>query len=238
MWQRWWWVVTGFCAVVVLFVYTIRWQFAGREQLTVLDRSVRADRIQKLCYDVSSYRDVYGHYPRSICRDRLGQPLSSWRLAIRMFVEQIGEVPEERTDLPWYAPENLLWLHAGYAQCFVFTEAFGPARPNVAAVIGPRTAFGDETSSRTTVPGDTIILVETAALNIFWPEPGDLDVRDMSPSMVHGVDGQGVHIAFADGEVWYLDHRVPFSVLNRFFVVEGASTRNREKELSPYRKDK
>ncbi|MHB0959937.1 MAG: leucine-rich repeat domain-containing protein [Pirellulaceae bacterium] len=237
--RRWLCVVVG-GVIVVLCVCVAWWMLAGPR--AIADPYERAEETRLTQFALLCYVDSHGHYPRPTCRDPWGRPLSSWRLKLRGWIEQVSQLPEERTDLPWHAPENLRWLLDSFSQTYVFGSqrraAPGKIRPNLVAVVGPDTAFGDGTSTPSHVPGDTIVLVETAGLDIYWTQPGDLDVRDVPPSLVDGIDGLGVHVAFADGEVWYLEREVPLAVLKRFFTVEGAATRDREAELSPYCKNR
>ena len=235
--QRRYWQLLVVCAVIVLAAIVVTSFVTRHRQPKVVDRSQRARTLAYVLERLSDYKDSSGHYPRSTHRDLFGRPLSSWRLVVRCFVEQVSQVPEEWVDAPWYVPENLRLLHASYSQYYVVEPPDGGlAKVNIAAIVGPGTAFGDETTTRTSIPDDTIVLVETAELDNLWTQPGDLDVRGISPTMIEGVDGQGVHVGFADGEVWYLDSGVPFDILRRYFTVEGAASQDRERDLLPYRR--
>lgn len=235
--RRWRWLLPVVGGVIVaLSVCVASWMLT--EPLAIADPRERAEATRGTQFALLCYMDSLGHYPPPLCRNPWGRPLSSWRLKLRGWTEQNSQLPPERADLPWYAPENLRWLLDGFSRMYVFTmphrSAPGKLRPNVVALVGPGTAFGDGTSAPSHVPADTIVLIVTASLDIHWTQSGDLDVRDVSPCVVEGIDGLGVHVAFADGEVWYLDRDVPLAVLQQFFTVARASTRDREADLSPH----
>jgi prepilin-type processing-associated H-X9-DG protein len=57
----------------------------------------------------------------------------------------------------------------------------------------------------------------------------------MPESLTGGVDGDGVHVLFADGSVWFLRAEVPAENLVRFFTIAGARQCDRESLLGPWR---
>ena len=85
------------------------------------------------------------------------------------------------------------------------------------------------------MPHDTILLIEIEDSDTPWAAPGDLDVDELEQRHMSGVDGDGVFIAFADLEVWYLRQNLPVEVVKRFCRVETAAIRDRDVELGPYR---
>jgi hypothetical protein len=115
----------------------------------------------------------------------------------------------------------------GYPEC-LYT--------NVVAVTGPGTAF-DDRRGRTRladIDPDTVLVIEVVDSGIFWAEPGDLPIDDVPNSIVNGLDGDGVRVLFADGEVWLLRNDVPLEDLKKFFTIEGAMQYDREQVLRPY----
>jgi hypothetical protein len=82
-------------------------------------------------------------------------------------------------------------------------------------------------------PG-TILAIEIKDSGVFWPEPGDLELDTIPESITAGIDGDGVHVLFADGTVWYLHKEVPLDDLKKFFTVENAKLFRREDVLRPY----
>jgi hypothetical protein len=100
---------------------------------------------------------------------------------------------------------------------------------------GPGTAFEDErVLGFKDLDGDTVIAIEVARTDTHWMEPGDLPVDDVPPSIVQGLEGDGVHVLFADGQVWFLSPDVPLADLRKFFTVDGAKRYDREQLLGPY----
>ena len=87
------------------------------------------------------------------------------------------------------------------------------------------------------LPPQLILVIETADSHVAWIQPGDLGVRNVPATITLGLDGQGVHVGFADGEVWYLDQSIPLATLHDFFTIDGALGHDRERELLPFRRD-
>jgi hypothetical protein len=81
-----------------------------------------------------------------------------------------------------------------------------------------------------------ILFVEVAHSGVHWMEPGDITLEGMADSIREGLDGDGFHVAFADGEVWFLSRDVPMANLRPFFTLDGARKHDREDILGPYRR--
>ena len=100
---------------------------------------------------------------------------------------------------------------------------------------GPGTAFDQDRICRLEdIDAATILVIEVAESNTHWMAPGDLDVDAIQPAIVKGLEGDGVHVLFADGSVWFLGEDVPLSDLQKFFTIEGAKQHDRDDVLVPY----
>lgn len=107
------------------------------------------------------------------------------------------------------------------------------------AITGPGTAFDTATPpSLKQLPNDVILVVRVEQSDTHWMEPGDLNVKQLTPSeetkrLLLGKDGYVV--LFADGEGWLLSAETPISDLCKFFTVAGAKQCDRDQVLGPYR---
>jgi hypothetical protein len=140
---------------------------------------------------------------------------------------------EDRWDAPanrWFATNP--WYHYCWRPDLPHPRNL---HTNLVAITGPGTAFDDEHVVRVQdLDPDTILFIDTADSGTHWMEPGDLHVDQVPPSIVRGIDGAGVHVAFADGSVWFLDADVPLADLKKFFTIAGARRYDREQVLAPY----
>src|SRR4051812_42570179 len=50
---------------------------------------------------LQSYHEVYGELPPAVVRDKNGQPLYSWRVALLPFLEEHNIYQEFKLDEPW-----------------------------------------------------------------------------------------------------------------------------------------
>jgi hypothetical protein len=185
-------------------------------------------------HEVANYRDFHKRFPPLLCRDRRGGPLYSWRFGV--FVLRFGEKGLNSRE-PWCAPDN--FRPASFQNpdfCFALGETgLGRFDTNVVAVTGPGTPFGQPVALES-CPYDVILFVEVAHSGVHWMEWGDITLEDMPDSIREGVDGDGFHAAFADGEVWFLSRDVPMANLRPFFTLDGAREHEREDLLGPYRR--
>lgn len=214
-------------------------------------RSERARRMEYVLEGFLNYNDwtlrsidnitpaeSRGRIPAATWRDRRGRALYSWRLRLVPFVVE-GVPTKMDLDAPWYAPANNA-LTARQMPCYCFSREpdwHRGAITNVAAVVGSGTAFDPREHPRWDVlPPDLILIIETEKASVLWAEPGDLDIADVHQSITAGLDGQGVLVGFSDGQVWFLDRRVPLEDLLHFMTIEGAKKSDRATRLAPYRR--
>lgn len=190
-----------------------------------------------------NYDDAFGHMPPP-ARMANGTALCSWRFAIWHFLERHGFYDRLAWKERWDSPANqAFWKGENFpVYCY----------PNegditfVLAVTGPGTAFGDGRAPPKTfseLDADTIVLIESRNSRLLWPQPGDADIQTLGlyyrsgnakgPSSIHP---GGFHVAFADGEVWFLGNDTPFDVLGRFLTVDGAYQHDRDIDLAQYRR--
>lgn len=177
-----------------------------------------------------------GRIPPATWRDGRGRALYSWRLRLVPFVE--GFPTKMDLHAPWYAPANhALTSRPMPYYCFSRDPDWRKrAVTNVVGVAGPGTAFdAHEQPRREILPPDLIVIIETGKAAVHWAEPGDLDIADVDQWITAGLDGQGVLVGFADGQVWFLDRRVALEDVRAFMTIEGAKRLDRATQLGKYR---
>ncbi len=215
--------VVVFVAGLAVAVY-MAWQAAGRLQYS--------KNMRQAVLGLLFFEQAYDRLPPAVHRDKTGRPLCSWRLRVIPFI--VGIMLTIEYDRRWDDPLNQ-WLSTRPWFTFCWLPDENRLHTNIVAITGRGTAFeeGRVTRGKDIAP-DTILAVEIAKSNICWAEPGDLDIAHVPESIVRGMDGSGVHVAFADGEVWYIRADVPLGELKKFFTIEGAKRYHREQVLRPY----
>lgn len=200
-----------------------------------LDRAMRGDIIEKFLRELVSYGVLGGRWPPATSRDDLGRPTCSWRLSVD---------PRQRFSIvvfpnrdAWFSPSELSTMHrmSGVGRTNTGRPWDSNYRAWFVAIVGEGTVFTDDFGSAGRVPDDTIILIEHPHTDTLVIQPGDLNIRDVTSKITEGVDGEGVFVGFADGQVWYLDRSIPFERLRKFFTVSGARNSERDELLLPFR---
>jgi hypothetical protein len=189
---------------------------------------------------LTNFADVYKRLPPAVRTDDLGRPLSSWRSQLAPFLEAM--MLGYDIDCAWDDPVNRHYAARPHRCYCLLDAADGRQRTdtNVMAITGPDTPFDGHGRPFKDLDADTILVVEVAHSDTHWAEPGDLDIDDVPESLCQGLDGDGLHVLFADGRVWFLRHDVPLAELREFFTIDGAKRHDREQVLGPYavRKDR
>jgi hypothetical protein len=233
--------IVSLCAIV-LAVGAFFYQRHRRIELRV--QTLQGVQVLVACY--KEYDLFYDTLPPAVEYDQEGRPVRSWRFGVLQTVGiELPDGPNPQYDLPWDAPENLRWGRETAGLC-CFQPAFARAEPSTeadfVAVTGPGTAFDREKVQRLAqLPADTILLVEVRDSDIHWMQPGDLDVRTMPRTMddptgkgISGNFAEGVHVVFADGQVWLLEKDTPFEKVEKFLKVEDAYRHDRDGVLGEY----
>jgi hypothetical protein len=168
----------------------------------------------------------------------------SWRFTIQPLIEGPG-VAEMEPTIPWNSPR-----YAGFAarhhSCYSFDVRDG-RETNLIAVVGRDTAWAERNSDEpNNLEPDALICIECQNSGIHWMQPGDFEadderavqgetVRDNSGRFRVGNGNGGIHVMFADFEVWYLADATPIETIRKFLRLTDARQYDREKELKRYR---
>jgi hypothetical protein len=183
-------------------------------------------------------RTVYGGFlgphklPRTTIVDETNRPLFSWRFYVNGLI--MGPYWEEKKDRfkhRWDSDYNKD-IESIRPPWFCFSSS---TNANVFAVTGKGTAFGDnDPLSLKSIPPDTILLIEVKDSGIHWMEPGDIRVDELTQKNTEGVRADGVHVLFADGQVWYLSRNTPIENIRKLCYVERGGDVTRDSLLKKY----
>jgi hypothetical protein len=215
--------------LAVVMFYSIR---AGRRAAR---RAARINNLRPIAMGLLNHQSAMNRLPPAVLRDEMGRPLSSWRFQLVPFLEAIMMAYDH--DDRWDAPVNR-WLYTSWSDYYGWPpkKHLAAATTNVVAITGPGTAFEEGKVVRLPeLDRDTILAIEIAETDILWMEPGDISIDEVPESLVRGIEGDGVTVVFADGNVWFLRADVPLADLKKFFTIDGAKKHNREALLGPYR---
>jgi hypothetical protein len=69
-------------------------------------RAQSLNTLRQIGLALNSYHEVHGHFPAAAIRDKDGQPLLSWRVALLPFLEADDLYREFRQDEKWDSPHN------------------------------------------------------------------------------------------------------------------------------------
>lgn len=200
-------------------------------------RFEHAQEMRWLGMSLRQFDDVYKRLPPAVRRDKAGRALCSWRYQVFPFLfGSMMTLPAPDFGEPWDSPTNRYWASQGF-RFYCWSPKGSPEQlhTNVLAITGSRTPFDkDREIGFKDMNGGTILLVEVAHSGIHWMEPGDISLEQIPSLLTQGAEGDGFHVLFADGEVWFLSPDVPVSELKNLCTIEGAKKHDREQVLGRY----
>ena len=202
---------------------------------------------------LANFNPISGRLPKPTYYDPdTLQPLTSWRYHILPVWASYKR--ETFFDLAWNHPKNSYWLGAPHPYAPKgWTDGVLDTRPpnqiptitNVYAITGEDTAFGNgleiPPQRLEDLPRDLILVAEIENSGHHWMRPGDFeqgkleDFGSKSNLQISGVHASGIHILFADQEVWLISNSTPFDSLSKFFTISSATQSDRNEILADYR---
>lgn len=200
-------------------------------------RATRANSLKQIGFGFHNCHDSQKRFPAAVHTDESGRPLCSWRLRLLPFME--GIMIGIHYGKPWDDPvHRQVTADPRYNLFSLAADGNSPDRfhTDFVALTGPGTPLDEGQGCRIEDldTSDTILVIEVAESNIHWTAPGDLNIDEIPEANTAGPDGGGVHVLFANGEVWFLHRDVPLVDLKQFFTIEGGEKYDREKLLAPY----
>lgn len=182
-----------------------------------------------------NYHQAYGSYPPAYTVDEQGKPMHSWRVLLLPFTEYAQDEVQYDFSQPWNSPANLAFAKESQIHNMYFCPSESDWDRNDTSyvmLVGPN-AFSDGPTARkkediTDKPGETIIVGEMSRSGIFWTEPRDLSVSEMSfkindPNQI-GLRSDhygGLHVLFADGSVCFLSASMDMKVYEAMTTING-----------------
>lgn len=180
-----------------------------------------------------NYIDVYERFPEPVQRDREGRALASWRTTILPFMgmDYLIEYAER-----WDDPANR-WRSMSAHPDFCFRDDLHDRRrlhTNIVAITGKGTFLDFGKFDPHMGTSNLIVAIEVADSGYHWMEPGDLSIDEVTPEIMKGLHGDGVHVLCADVSVHFISADAPLEDVKKFFTVEGSGKYNLEEVLGPY----
>jgi len=228
-------LLRAFCVVLAVLALAALLLSGIRAARRAARASQHSNDLKQIGLAIHNFHDSYNRLPSAVRKDKAGRTLCSWRFRILPWVEAI--MIEAHYNKPWDDPANR-WFssHPFPVYCWASErESPASANTNVVAITGPGTALdGDRPIQFSEIPPDTILAIEIADSGIHWMEPGDLSIDRVPETIAEGVDGQGVHVLFADCSVRMLRPDVSLEDLKKSFTIEGAKKYDVDQVLGPY----
>ncbi|HET6884094.1 MAG TPA: DUF1559 domain-containing protein [Pirellulales bacterium] len=205
-------------ACAVLFRVLLPGLRAAREAAR---QSQCGGHLKQIGLALQSYHDVYGCFPAPFVADRNGKPMHSWRVAILPYVDSSTFYSSYDFNKPWNSPGNTAlarkWCSRGNIySCPSDDPPWSAGFTNYVMIVGPtavsRAGQWRSLGQITNSPGQTIIIAEIADSDIFWSEPRDLtldemslQINDKSKTSISSHHPHGAKVVLADGSVKFLD---------------------------------
>lgn len=182
-------------------------------------RSQCSNNLKQIGIALHNYHDVWGRFPSPYIADANGKPMHSWRVALTPYLESNSFYIQYDFSKPWDAPSNLAltraWSWRTYA-CPSANRAPDPVFTNYVMIVGAEAASraGEWRSLDQIADGaaETVVIAEIADSDIFWAEPRDLSldemslqINDKSQPSISSHHLHGAMVLFADGSVKFLD---------------------------------
>jgi hypothetical protein len=154
-----------------------------------------------------SYEAKHGRLPPAVVYGEDGEPLHSWRVLIRPFIDQQELYEQFKLDEPWDSPHNLALLPrmpATYAPPPGKASKVPPHHTVLQVFVGRGTAFEGRQGLRLAADfpdgtSDTFLVVE-AGRPVPWTKPEDLAYDPEGPLPdLRGLFRDGFRAGMADG---------------------------------------
>ncbi|MEZ6098557.1 MAG: DUF1559 domain-containing protein [Pirellulaceae bacterium] len=179
------------------------------------DSSPRArsvSQMQAIATALRSYVTKNGRFPTAWTKNRLGQPLLSWRVELLPYLGHNELYARFQTDEPWDSPANqalLQWIPE------VYQSRGAVGMTCIQGAFGTMTAF---TGDRAVIPkrvedglSDTIVVLEVDADRaVPWTKPADCDATSLEGGGYGSLHNGEFFVIWADGIVGRIDANVPF----------------------------
>ena len=219
-------------------------------QVREASRSISCrNNLRQIVLSMQNFESSYGHLPVGIETNEDGTARRSWRTWLYpMFMEQSQQFYDP--EFAWDAPENarlfngtpVIATDKGSNPRKIVLDpcpewpwccpADSKRRVNYSVVVGEETAFPIDRPIKLEEITDglenTILIVETLAGSSIWTEPRELNFEELKFLIKNGGDKglssrhrNGIHVAFADGAVFFLKDTIPADELKALLTIAG-----------------
>jgi hypothetical protein len=171
---------------------------------------------------LSAYDEHQKHLPQAIYTNEHGCHLYSWRYTITPYLQCDWWMSDACRKAKWDDAVNRHMAGLAPSPYCISENSKRHRQTNIVAITGPGTAFDPSQQLRLAdIPPNTILLIEMTSSGIHWMQPGDLYIAHVPHAITSGLDGKGVHVAFADGAIWFLNLDTPLDDLKKFVSGHG-----------------
>ena len=149
------------------------------------NHSVCTGNLKQIGIALLNYHESYGSFPPAYITNKEGKPIHSWRILVAKILEP-EKFDNYRFQESWDSPHNLKVAEQvpNYFRCPNSADEDSKGQTSYVAVVGEDTVFPfAEAVKLEDVKDDkdtTILIVEAVETGIFWTEPRDLLISEMS----------------------------------------------------------
>ena len=214
------------------------------------------NQIRQMALGLHNYESAFGRLPIGIEIKPDGTLYSSWRVSVAPFLESAQQFYDPK--FAWNSPQNarlydgstvIATNKGGGNPTPVVLDPCHPwrwccssdstKRVNYAVVVGEETAFPPNRAVAFNEITDglenTILIVETLSGSSIWTEPRDIQFDSMKFVLGNSENGElaskhkdGVNVAFADGEVYFLAKSITPDELRALLTISGGESIKRQ----------
>ncbi len=150
------------------------------------NEAVCSANLVEIGFAMHQYEAKYGHFPPAYVPDATGKPAHSWRVLLLEFLDP-AFFHQYNFHEPWDGPHNSK-LASKMPRVYACPSRGGPESAKVSSysvIVGALSAFPEDAVVKVTDITDrtlnipTILVAETASLNVPWTEPRDLRIDQM-----------------------------------------------------------
>jgi len=188
---------------------------------------------------------TFDHLPAAGSSDSHHKPLLSWRVHVLPFIEQDALYRQFHLDEPWDSPHNRPLIEKMPDVFRSPGSKAGSGKTNYVVPVGNGALWStvtDEPKLQQVPDGtsNTIMIVEVDdAHAVTWTKPDDLEFDPKVPKRnIGSLQGNGFHVAFADGSTRLIGANVDDALLAALFTRAGGEPIDRSKlDADPVRQN-
>ena len=201
-----------------LSMASARYDFAAVASKPAAEFDAEEKRRKKLFDAFAAYVAKNGQYPPAVIKDKKGQPLYSWRVALLPHLGEEELYKQFKHDEPWDSLHNKKLIHK-LPKVFEPSYSYPPnsGKTKVLAVVGPGTLFEPKatvTAADVATPADTVLWVEPSSMNgryfdgVYWTKPVDAEFDgEKAPDLFDSYEFASLSAMMADGKWRYLSKK-------------------------------